>query len=307
MNTEELVEKGIFYDMSSNDYHNTSGTFSSSQLKTMLEDEELFYRKYVTKEIERESIPAFDVGTFFHTAVLEPHLLQDECVVFEGIRRGKAWDSFKEENQGKAIITKSEQVQADTMIQAVNRSTIAKEILTGGKAEASLFVKLTVSGGEIFSKGLRLSKDGWVFDDRKVKGTDIIIKVRADYLNTDRNYIADLKSTNGNTKSEHTIKSKISNYSYDLSASLYLDIFSLATSEVYDTFYWIFASKDVGNCKTYKASPDNVKVGRQKWKKAVVMLARCIENNWEFEDTLGILEPQYFEREWLIDKAEDNL
>ena len=63
----------------------------------MLEDPEKFYKEYITKEIPRKEVSAFDVGTYFHTAILEPHLLEKECAVYPGaVRRGKEWDAFKE-------------------------------------------------------------------------------------------------------------------------------------------------------------------------------------------------------------------
>ena len=95
------------------------------------------------------------------------------------------------------------------------------------------------------------------------------------------------------------MRSKISAYSYDLSASLYLDMFTIGSDLKYDRFLWCFASKDYGNSKTYVASPNNVKIGRAKYKKALLLLADNITKNWVMEESLGVLEPQFFENEWL--------
>jgi hypothetical protein len=66
-----------------------------------------------------------------------------------------------------------------------------------------------------------------------------------------------------------------------------------------DKFYWIFASKDIGNSKTYLASHKNIMVGRAKWKKAVLELARYISCNWQFTDSLGVIEPTFYNLDWL--------
>ena len=293
---------GLIRDMSSEAYHSHPNTFSSSQLKTVLEDPEMFYRKYITKEVERESNSAFDIGTYFHTSILEPDKLQEECAVYTGIRRGKEWEAFKKENKGKAIITASELEQADNLVKAVRASSVATTYLSKGEAEISCFAELYIYMDDVYCKGRRLTLDGWLSDPdpwklAQLKGLLITIKVRADLLGD--TFILDLKSTTGNVKNEHQMRTKISMYSYDLSASLYLDIFSIITGKVYDKFIWTFASKDHGNCKNYLASKDNVRIGRAKWMKAVLLLAENIKKEWKFEDTLSILEPQFFEREYL--------
>jgi hypothetical protein len=95
------------------------------------------------------------------------------------------------------------------------------------------------------------------------------------------------------------MRSKIDSYSYDLSASLYLDIFTAVSGVEMKEFAWIFSSKDYGNCKTWIASPKNVQIGRAKWSCAVVELAKYVSNGWKFEDTVSNLEPSYYQLEWL--------
>jgi exodeoxyribonuclease VIII len=296
-------------DMSSSDYHGMKNTFSSSQLKDLLDDPEYFYKKYVAKTIDRQEIPAFDIGTYFHTAILEPDKLNDECAVYTGIRRGKDWDQFKAENAGKAIITESEMTQALGLIKAVQDSPIAMNRIKRGEPEVSAFVELAVDGSDIYAPefGVELGKFGWTSTKSKPSKSAIklVIKTRADLLAED--YILDLKSTTGNAKSAALMRKKISDYQYDLSAALYLDVFSLAKGKQLSQFLWVFASKDYFNSKTYMASADNILIGRAKWKKAAITLADCLANNWQFEDSMGILEPNIWETEWIKDKAENYL
>ena len=300
----------LISDMSREAYHSHPNTFSSSQLKTMLDDPEIFYKKYITKEMEKETSTAFDVGTYFHTAILEPKKLKDECAVYGGIRRGKEWDAFRVKNANKAIITESELIQANSLINAVKNSSVAASYLTKSEPEISCFADLYVYLGRVYSNDNLLSNDGWECNPREFKqaikkGLKITIKVRADALGED--FILDLKSTSGNVKNEFLIKSSISKYSYDLSAALYLDVFSIVTGKSYKNFIWTFASKDMGNCKSYIASESNIKIGRVKWSKAIVLLAKNIINEWKVEDTLSILEPNFYEREYLTEKEEIDL
>lgn len=310
MEKAEKKLQGLIYDMSSEDYHGHPGTYSSSQFKVMLEDEELFHRQYILKSQVKEHINAFDVGTYFHTAILEPHKIKVDCAVFKGIRKGKVWDDFQVANKGKAIITESEEKTALGIVTAVKNSPIAMGRIKRGKPEVSAFIDLTVSCGMIFSPdGRVLGKHGWEeAKGRKPLKADAVIiptKVRADLLAPD--FILDLKSTTGNAKDKIEMKKKISYYEYDLSAALYLDIFSVATERNINEFIWTFASKDKFNCRSYVASAKNIQVGRAKWKKAVLKLADCIQSNWVFDDYMEILEPEFYQHEWIKESAEDLL
>ena len=300
----------LIEDMASETYHGISGTYSSSQFKDLLDDEVTFHKKYVEKSIEREEIPAFSVGNYFHTGVLEPHKLGAECAVYHGkVRRGAEWDSFKLKHEGKVIVTSNQRDEALRLMDSVRKSEIAMSYVTRGKPEVSLFVELAVKGGDIFAPyfGKLLTKDGWencLMSSKDVKeATKIVVKVRADSLGDD--FVLDLKSTSGNARSERSMRGKVSYYNYDLSASLYLDMFSLEAGKPIDTFIWTFASKDYYNCKSYRASDTNRMIGRAKWMQAVVKLADCLGNGWNIPDVLGTLEPEYFQLEYLNEKDSD--
>ena len=155
--------------LSNAQYHAAEGFFSSSQFKIANEDIELFHKKYITKEIvDKEGNPAFDIGTYFHTAILEPHLLDKECVVMPGdikTRRGEKWNVFKAANEGKVILSANDYLKAQNLIAAAKDSPVLTDLLKGGESELSLFHEF---------KGLKC-------------------KVRADYINLEQGYIVDLK------------------------------------------------------------------------------------------------------------------
>lgn len=300
-------------ELSSEQYHGTGNTFSSSQLKTMLEDPEVFFKKYITKDIAKQSSSAFDVGTYFHTAVLEPEKLEQEVAIFEGaIKRGKAYDDFCAANKGKVILSKKEKETADRLVAAVKDSPISMSFLEKSKPEVSAFVEFYVMDKEVFAfrgdECFCLMPVGWCPtsldyepEDIKEFGVKLIIKVRADALGQGNGIISDLKSTSGNVKDAREMQNKVTAFEYDLSAALYLDVFTVASGEEYHTFIWIFASKDSGLAKSYKASDKSIMVGRAKYKKAIVDLAKYVSNNWQFTDELGELGPPHFALEWLND------
>lgn len=320
------MKPGIYRDISNEEYHKQREAgehfYSSSQLKDILEDPEVFHAKYIAKTLERKSIPAFDIGTYFHTAILEPHLLDKECAVYTGSRRaGKKWEEFLEQHEGKAIITQSEAEKATNLIEAVRNSPIAMNLLSVGEPEISCLVELLVENGKIYclppssSRGIgiyRLNRDtGWTLvtgKEAELKNPNTLkFKVRCDWHNSESGYIVDLKSSTGNVKNERTIKNKIASFVYDMSASMYLDLFNAALiangkDPVYDKFYWVFASKDLANCKTWVADDKCVKVGRAKWMKAALLIDK-FSPDWEFVDEVGTLSPPPWDDEWLTDEA----
>ena len=297
----------LLFDIPNSEYHGVEGTFSSSQLKDILDDPEIFYRKHVSKEIERTSSANFDVGTYYHTAVLEPDKIQEDCVVFEGIRRGKKWEQFKEDHADKAIITKSEFATASAIIEATKNSEVAMGYIEQGQPEVSAFIELVVDGPDIYCEGKLLTDLGWRKTPQKPSksAVTLVVKCRADCLGDD--FILDLKSTTGNAKSSHKVRQTISHWSYDLSAAFYLDVFSAVAGKDINTFIWTFASKDLGNCKSWVASKETIAIGRAKWTKAVSLIAHYQKNGWTFYDTLDEVTPQYFEKEWLEKSEEDML
>ena len=295
-------------DLSSDDYHGCKESYSSSQLKEILKSEESFHEKYVLRTGTKEHRDAFDTGNYYHTAILEPHLLKKQFVVFSGQKRfGSKWEAFKEANKNKTIITAKQLREAENLISGTKKCPVAMGRLKQGKSEISLFVEILVHAGEIYAPAYkkRLTRDGWVKEEGKVptKGSvRMVLKVRADRLA--ERFVLDLKSMNGNPKIPDDIQGIISNFVYDLSAAMYLDLFSLELPSIQD-FIWVFASKDQGTSKSWRASKLNVMVGRVKWSSAVKKIASNTLEGWAFEPSLGEIDPAYWELHHLKEKDTD--
>jgi hypothetical protein len=296
-------------DFPSASYHGLTGTWSSSQFKDMLEDEDYFIKKYIKREIQKDESSAMDTGTYLHTRLLEPHKVKDEIAVYPGkVRMGKNWEAFRNLHAGKTLIIESQREQGEMMAKAVEASPTSMSYLEG-KPEVSLFVRLVVWKGCIYAPefGKKLTRDGWISvktNGDLSKGYAITVKVRADTLG--KTFISDLKSTSGNARKEHDIRSAISKYRYDLSAALYLDMFTLVVPDVRE-FVWVFASKQANNAAPWRASRDQIRVGRAKYMLAIIKLADCAQANWELVDCLREAEPLPYERDWLISKDTDLL
>lgn len=285
-----MPDSKIVRNLSSDEYHKQlpweDHYFSSSQWKRMLEDPEIFYRMYIGQSTEKEdSKPAFDIGTYYHTAILEPQDLLNQCAVWKGGKRqGKLWEAFQQMHKGKAIITLTEKISADRIIEATLNSKIAMGLVDDPEAEVELSIFTTFNG--------------------------VKCKIRTDVIRLGKHYsyILDLKSTQGNVRDREKIRKTIEGSGYDLSAAYYIDIANQVIKELrlnvapVTDFYWTFASKDKGICQTYKATKKQIEVGRAKYTAGMEIFNKHAEDNWEniFKEELLSVEPSSWEvHDWL--------
>jgi len=240
------LKKGVI-SCSNSEYHADRTYISSSGLKKILYDPQAYYRAYVLNEPQKHRT-AFDVGTYVHTAILEPHLLEEECVVYDGVRRGARWEEFKELHKGKAIVNTTEKANIDLWIEAYNKDEIATNLVKDGQAELTVCTEL--------------------------EGCDV--KVRCDYYHD--NYILDVKTTSAYL-SEGNITDVCFAFDYDLSAALYLDAFNKEMGTNIERFIFLFIGKSDGKIKVMEASKEFLDNGRKKYSRAIEKLKLARETN----------------------------
>lgn len=275
--------------LSDDDYHRQlppdEHFFSSSQVKDMLKDPDYFIQKYIHGTIEKETSVAFDIGTYFHTAILEPDRFDDACTVYRaGRRSGKQWERFKNKHKGKIILTLSDALKAKNLIQGIEQSDLCWSYVDypGSEVETSLFIEIM---------GVR-------------------VKVRFDLirLGKDYSFIADLKSTTGSPKDMWAIQKKISSLNYDLSGALYVDAINkyiednnLPYAKVKE-FVLLFATKDYVEAKPWILSEKSLAVGRAKYQYGLDLIRKYQKLNWQTFEEAGFIDPLPWEKsQWLED------
>lgn len=119
-----------------------SGTFAQykatrghnwSKVKAMA-DSALAYKYGL--DHDREDTPALALGRAVHTLVFEPDNFGSEYAIFGGaVRKGKEWDAFAADNEGRTIFKQNEIEQAREMAAAVRANPLVKPYLTGAVYE----------------------------------------------------------------------------------------------------------------------------------------------------------------------------
>lgn len=250
------MKLGINENISNKEYHDDREFLSSSALKLLHKDPQAFYKRYMLGEREEVSNQAaLDFGTAAHLMLLEPHLYDTDVVVFPGaVRRGKEFDKFKAENEGKLILTNADYMKLTELHNAFIHHPAGPPLL-----DSCLF-EHTMCG---------------ILEDMK-------FKVRADAISIDGGYIVDVKTT-AYAGGIEAFRSTLESLYYDLSAALYCEIAKQIYNKPFD-FYYIVLSKNDLSCNIYKTSKSTFSIGYERMYEAIKIYKKCLLTNvWEHE------------------------
>lgn len=189
--------------------------------------------------------PAFLQGRVLHRLILEPKDFWLKTVVWRGgDRRGKAWEAFKLEHDGKDIIKADEEALFLEIEEAWRRHPQTKMLLAGAELEAVTF---------------------W---DRS--GTRC--KARADIVSGDT--IFDLKTTSDLTKFERDSWQ----YGYHRQAAWYLDGFCEGTKRRFTKFKFVVVEKSSpADFAIFTCSEEFIAAGREENARNLALYQRCTE------------------------------
>lgn len=204
MSEENYPVLGEFLDIDNDQYHSGPG-ISKSHLDAIAgASPKHYWHKYINPERERqEPTDAMKFGTATHTVLLEPELLESTVVCGLDLDRRSnankaAWAEFEEANKGKVIISADKYQDLLYIRDAVHNHPVAAGLLSGGKAEQSLYA---------------IDHD-----------TGELIKCRTDYMVDSGGLIVDLKTTDD--ASPDGFGKSAANFRYDVQVAWYYHVFS---------------------------------------------------------------------------------
>ena len=177
----------------------------------------------------QESIPAFLVGGYFHTAILEPDKLKKFKIIEASTRNTKI---YKEISGGEMCLLKSEVDKLEVMIDTVMSNDVCKNLIRGANVEYEV-------------PGIK-----------EIEGE--LWKGKADIINHDEKLIIDLKTTADIAK----FKYSATKYNYDSQAYVYRKLFG------YDLIF-IVIDKSTNQIGLFDCSPEFYARGADKGKRAV--------------------------------------
>ena len=173
--------------------------------------------------------PAFLVGGYFHTAILEPEKLKNFKIVEATTRNTKA---YKEISDGEICLLKHEVDQVELMTEKMLSNEVCRDLIRLGDVEYEK-PEITELEGQLW-------------------------KGKADIVNHDEKLIIDLKTTADITK----FKYSASKYNYDSQAYIYSKLFG------YEMLF-IAIDKNTHQIGIFDCSPEFYARGEDKVKRAV--------------------------------------
>jgi len=219
MKKTEVIQKLI----NDEDYYGEFGKqyLSNSDIKTLLNN---------PLELKQPSkqIPAFLVGGYFHTAILEPDKLKNFKVIESTTRNTKA---YKEISQGEMCLLQHEVDQCEILVEKIMDNRVCRDLIHGDDVE---FERPEIT--ELFGN--------------KWKG-------KADIVNHNEKLVIDLKTTAELDKFHWSAKK----YNYDSQAYIYRELFGYE-------FIFIAIDKKTGQIGLFDCSTDFYKSGMNKVEKA---------------------------------------
>lgn len=221
---------------SDKEYYADRNYLTNSSLKLLHSSPMQFYL-WLTNQQPNTSSPALEIGKAFHALVLEGVV---NFVGYDGVRRGKEYMAFKEENDGLIVLSKKEESLIYAMQDALAKCPEAQALL---------------ANEDDFSLAEHPAVSEW--DGIKIKG-------KADlYVERDfsKKFLVDVKTTGG-TLEEFRRNARYMHY--DQQAAIYCKLFNA------EAFYFIAVTKswphEVG---VYECSQEFLNSGMRKADKAI--------------------------------------
>ena len=218
---------------------------TNSSLKLLRKSPALFNMWLKGKDANPSST-ALEVGKAFHALVLEDRV---DFVGYEGVRRGKEYLQFCEDNSDKIILSKKDAEMVYSMQNALNKCP---------EACALMYNKEDIQKAEVPMTG--------EWDGIKIKGkADLLVE-----RNFDEYFLVDVKTTGG----ELSEFARSAQYmGYDQQAAFYCHLFGV------EKFYFVVITKsfpyDIG---IYECSPQFIVRGTIKANESISMYKKLFLN-----------------------------
>lgn len=209
--------KALFVDDLSNEaYHKDKSCVSSTALKTILKSPATFYAKWTDRDPFTQT-DAMRFGSLVHMAVLEPHKFFATHIRIPDFgdqrttkNRAAKEDYLSSLKPGTMVVTESDYIKLEGIVNSVLSNVEASNLLKHGKAESSGFYRDPV--------------------------TSIKCRIRPDFFNEELMALVDLKTTVSCEKAE--FEKSIWNYRYDFQMAMYCEAIRNITGR--DVNYAIF-------------------------------------------------------------------
>ena len=253
---QEQTYPSLILGMPEDEYH-ARPEISKSGLDLINKAPKLYHWHHIDAAGEPfNRTPAMQLGSFVHTATLEPNLWGNDYIRQPKFGRKKAEleaaEEFAIENADKVVVPADMYEHAVQAAIAVRKHPIAASLLREGEAEVSM-----------------LARD---------EETGLGIRGRADWVRPSGSLV-DLKTSRSAERRSYWYS--VRDYRYDVQAAFYLDLAKRCGVESEEQiFYWIVVEpKPPYMVAVYWASTGMVAAGREKYILDLATYKACLDTN----------------------------
>jgi exodeoxyribonuclease VIII len=191
------------------------------------------YRYFLHKKnCQRSETKDMRIGSAVHCLILEPENFDKRFAVWDGVRKGKAYDAFSQENAGKSILNASENEDVMAMVESIPE--------------------------EIALKLQPCAKEVSVYNDQ------LKLKCRIDAYDEKEGVIYDLKTISNIYEAEHHGPK----FAYHIQAALYGDLMELETFQKLK-FVFLFIDKETNFWFERDYDDEAIEFGRKQIERGV--------------------------------------
>lgn len=265
---ELRFEDGV-YDISNEQYHASEGI---SRSKLMLLDKSPYHFWYETLSglaVRKPATPSMNIGSAFHTLLLEPNKFSSEFAVSPAVDRrtsaGKeVWAAFNEQNSHKIILTADQYEQVLVMVEHINKHEIVQTLLDEAVFEQSVY---------------------WTDEE-----TGLQFKTRPDIWSS--KMVVDLKTTTD--ANPHSFTRSALNYGYFVQAGMAYEGCK-ALGKPFEMFVILACEKEVPHVPAvFMMDDEALQFGIDQFNSYKRKLKKClIENKWPGYPVQELSVPKY--------------
>ncbi|MBK5075189.1 PD-(D/E)XK nuclease-like domain-containing protein [Budviciaceae bacterium CWB-B4] len=268
------MQPGIYYDMSSEQYHADEAIGSTSVKAISVSPANLYFNPF-------KGSKAANIGTAIHAALLEPEYFR-KAFIFDDSIKSRSSSEYKK----LLLTTNEENIFIGNEVETINRMIDASKLnedfmdymATPGRSEVSMFTTCPETGLKLKCRFDRLS----------------------DYLS----YPLDVKSCND--ASERGFSVAFGKFHYHVQAAFYLYVLKLVTGRDLNQFCF-FAQESkppYRNCMYY-IGEDSLELGRKTMMTALCKLKACVDDDIPKTEGIVLASAEINVPNYLFDDDED--
>lgn len=258
------MKEGIYPTLSNEEYHSNKSAISRSALMDFEKSPYHYWARHINEvRPQKEKTKSMEIGSAFHTLILEPHLFNElyavrpRRVLLKDVGR-EAYEEFKRqeeelERSTKIILSEEDFQQLVGMQEKLLSNDIVVNLLEGARIEHSFFWQDDVSG--------------------------LTLKSRPDILHD--NMIIDLKTATD--ASPRAFQSELVKYGYHIQGAMVSDaVLRLEGKEIRKVLNIVVEKTYPYSVGIYLIDEYAIEEGRFKYKQLCVDLKSCMqENKWK--------------------------